>query len=97
MRKLEFVESYFDAWNRRDSKGIADHLSANGTYYDVPANLQRSPEELITHLDDFFADYRHHYELIGEIQKSENTVAFQYRMFLENEFLVIKDLMSEYC
>jgi len=82
MRKLEFVESYLDAWNHRDSKGIADHLSTNGTYYDVPANLQRSPEELITHLDEFFADYRHHYELIGEIQKSENTVAFQYRMFL---------------
>lgn len=82
MRKAEFVESYFDAWNHRDSKGVADHLSADGTFRDVPENLQISPEELVIFLDNFFADYRHRYELIGEIQKSENTVAFQYRMSL---------------
>ncbi len=82
MRKAEFVESYFDAWNHRDSKGVADHLSADGTFRDVPGNLQISPEELVIFLDNFFADYRHRYELIGEIQKSENTVAFQYRMSL---------------
>ena len=82
MRKTEFVESYFDAWNHRDSKGVADHLSADGTFRDVPGNLQISPEELVIFLDNFFADYRHRYELIGEIQKSENTVAFQYRMSL---------------
>ncbi len=40
------------------------------------------PEELVIFLDNFFADYRHRYELIGEIQKSENAVAFQYRMSL---------------
>ena len=82
MRKTEFVESYFDAWNHRDSKGIADHLSADGTFLDVPGNLQISPEELVIFLDNFFADHRHHYELIGEIQKSEHTIAFQYRMVL---------------
>jgi AraC-like DNA-binding protein len=82
MRKTEFVESYFDAWNHRDSKGVADHLSADGTFRDVPGNLQISPEELVIFLDNFFADYRHRYELIGEIQKSENAVAFQYRMSL---------------
>ena len=82
MRKTEFVESYFDAWNHRDAKGVADHLSADGTFRDVPGNLQISPEELVIFLDNFFADYRHRYELIGEIQKSENTVAFQYRMSL---------------
>jgi len=81
MRKTEFVESYFDAWNHRDPKGIADHLSADGTYRDVPENIQISPDELIINLADFFADFRHRYELIGEIQKGENTVAFQYRMF----------------
>ena len=43
MRKTEFVESYFNAWNLRDPKGIADHLSADGTYRDVPENLQSSP------------------------------------------------------
>ena len=81
MRKTEFVESYFDAWNHRDPKGIADHMSADGTYRDVPENIQISPDELIINLADFFADFRHRYELIGEIQKGENTVAFQYRMF----------------
>ncbi len=81
MRRAEFVESYFDAWNHRDPKGIADHLSADGTYRDVPENLQRSPDELIISLNDFFSKYRHRYELTGEIQKSQNTIAFQYRMF----------------
>jgi len=82
MRKTEFVESYFDAWNHRDSKGIVAHLSADGTYCDIPENLQISSDRLISILDDFFAEYRHRYELMGEIQKSENSVAFQYRMFL---------------
>lgn len=81
MRKTEFVESYFDAWNHLDPKRIADHLSADGTYRDVPENLQISHDELIISLADFFAEFRHHYELIGEIQKGENTIAFQYRMF----------------
>ena len=82
MRKTEFVESYFDAWNLRDPKGIADHLSADGTYRDIPENSQVSHDELIITLDDFFAEFRHRYELIGEIQKSKNSIAFQYRMFL---------------
>ncbi len=85
MRRKEFVDSYFDAWNHRDAKRIAGHLSADGTYCDVPENMQISPEELIISLDKFFAAYRHRYELIGEVQKSENTVAFQYRMFLCND------------
>jgi AraC-like DNA-binding protein len=83
MRKREFVESYFDAWNHRDPKGIADHLSADGIYCDVPENTQVSRDELIISLADFFADFRHRYTLIGDIQKSENTVAFQYRMSLK--------------
>jgi AraC-like DNA-binding protein len=82
MRKKEFVESYIDAWNHRDPESIADHLAANGTYRDVPENLKISPEELIVNLNAFFADYRHSYTLIGEIQRSENAVAFQYRMSL---------------
>jgi len=84
MRKAEFVESYFDAWNHRDSKGVADHLTTDGTYCDIPGKVQIPPDEFIVYLDEFFSDYRHHYELIGEIQKSENTVAFQYRMFLKD-------------
>ena len=80
MRKIEFVESYFDAWNHHDPKGIADHLSTDGIFRDVPDDQQFSPSELIDFLDDFFSIHQHRYELIGEIQKSENTIAFQYRM-----------------
>jgi AraC-like DNA-binding protein len=81
MRATQFVESYFDAWNHYDAKGIADHLSADGIYCDIPENLRSSPDELIVGLNDFFANFRHRYELIGEILKSENTIAFQYRIF----------------
>ncbi len=80
MRATEFVGSYFDAWNHRDPKGVADHLSADGVYRDVPENSQVTHDELITSLKGFFAVFRHYYELIGEVQKSPSTIAFQYRM-----------------
>jgi hypothetical protein len=32
----KFVESYFDAWNHCDPQGVADHLTADGIYVDVP-------------------------------------------------------------
>jgi len=52
MRATEFVESYFDAWNHRDPKGVADHLAADGIYCDIPENARRSHDELITSLSD---------------------------------------------
>ena len=82
MRKTEFVKSYFDAWNHRDPEGIAAHFSVDGTYRDIPECVQISPDQLVINLEDFFAKFRHRYELIGEVQKSENTIAFQYRMCL---------------
>jgi AraC-like DNA-binding protein/nuclear transport factor 2 (NTF2) superfamily protein len=82
MRAAEFVESYFDAWNHRDPKGVADHLAANGIYRDIPENAQRSHDELITSLSDFFSTNRHQYELIGEILTGTNTIAYQYRINL---------------
>jgi len=80
MRTTQFVESYFDAWNHRDPKGVADHLTADGIYCDVPENVQRTHDELITTLADFFSNHRHRYDLIGEILTSENTIAFQYQI-----------------
>lgn len=80
MHAAKFLESYMDAWNDRDPKGVADHLSPDGTHRDVPEKLQRTPDELMLSLQDFFARYRHRYEVIGEILNSENTIAFQYRM-----------------
>jgi AraC-like DNA-binding protein len=86
MRASEFVESYFDAWNHHDSRAIADHLSAEGIYFDVPEHSQRSADDLVIYLDDYFANYRHRYELIGDILTNENSIAFQYRIFgLEND------------
>ena len=80
MRPTKFVESYFDAWNHRDPEGVARHLAVDGTYFDVPENVRRTHTELITNLHDFFATYRHRYELVGDILTNGNTVAFQYEM-----------------
>jgi AraC-like DNA-binding protein len=81
MRTTAFVQSYFDAWNHCDPKGVADHLTADGIYCDIPENAQRSHDELIANLKEFFSKYRHRYELIGEILSSRDTIAFQYRIY----------------
>ena len=81
MRTADFVQSYFDAWNHRDPEAVAHHLAADGTYLDVPDNEQSSREELIVDLHEFFSDYRHRYELIGDILEGRDTIAFQYRMY----------------
>jgi AraC-like DNA-binding protein len=80
MRATDFVESYFNAWNHCDPKGIADHLAVDGIYCDIPENVQRSHDELIASLTDFFSNFRHRYELIGKILTSSDTIAFQYKM-----------------
>lgn len=81
MHANEFVESYIDAWNHQDPVAIANHLAKGGIYCDVPENARRSRSELIVSLTDFFAKYRHRYELIGDILVSNDTIAYQYRMF----------------
>jgi len=80
MQAIDFVESYFDAWNQHDPKGVADHLTMDGVYRDIPENRQSTHDELIQSLSKFFANYNHRYELIGEILGSENSIAFQYRI-----------------
>ena len=67
MHATRFVERYFDAWNNRDPKGVADHLAADGVYCDVPQNWQRSHDALITKLRAFFSHDRHQYELLGDM------------------------------
>jgi AraC-like DNA-binding protein len=86
MHATEFVHSYIDAWNHRDPKGVADHLTADGIYCDIPENVQRTRDELITSLTDFFSSDRHRYELIGEILTSKDTIAFQYQMSTSEKF-----------
>ncbi len=79
MHATEFVESYIDAWNHRDPKGVADHFTEDGIYCDIPEHVQCSHDELISFLSDFFSNYQHRYELIGEILTSKNTIAYQYQ------------------
>jgi len=92
MRTVDFVDSYFDAWNQHDPKGVADHLAANGVYLDVPENAQRTHDELIESLSAFFVNHAHRYELIGEILKGKNTIAFQYRIYARDD----SDSSAEY-
>jgi AraC-like DNA-binding protein/ketosteroid isomerase-like protein len=75
-----FIRSYFDAWNRCDAKAVADHLTPNGTYSDMPRNQQLDRKALITSdLADLFTHERVRYELVGEVLYSEGTIAYQYR------------------
>lgn len=80
MHAARFVDSYFDAWNHGDSRGVAEHLAADGIYRDIPENLQRSHDELITSLSAFFSHDRHQYELIGDVLTGKDSIAFQYRV-----------------
>jgi len=80
MHAARFVESYIDAWNHRDPRGVADHLSVDGIYCDIPENVQRTRDELVTSLISFFSDHRHQYDLIGKILTSRDTIAFQYKI-----------------
>lgn len=80
MRPTSFVDSYIDAWNHRDPKGVADHLAEGGVYCDIPMNRRRSHDELILSLKEFFVHDQSQYQVIGDIQTSSNTIAFQYRM-----------------
>ncbi len=87
MHTTEFVESYFDAWNHCDPKAVADHLTADGIYCDVPENTQRTHDELITTLNAFFSRYRHRYELIGDILTGRDTIAFQYKVYPQGKIV----------
>ena len=90
MHTAGFVESYFAAWNHHDARLVADHLTADGTYCDIPDQQQHSRDELLATLTNFFASNNHRYELIGEILSGSNSIAFQYSVSssdsLENNF-----------
>jgi len=80
MKAADFVASYLDAWNRQDSRAIAEHLAENGTYLDIPDQQNMGREELAAHLDELFLQETNYYELIGEVLVGENTIAFQYKV-----------------
>ncbi len=100
MRAAEFVQSYFDAWNHSDARGVAEHLAQDGTYYDIPANEQYSKEDLVANLTDFFAFENRRYHLIGDVLANDRSIAYQYKMSPLNEegdesfgaeFMTLKD------
>lgn len=78
LRAAEFVDSYFEAWNQRDARLVAEHLAQDGVYCDTAHNQNHSRKELLTWLVDFFASNKHRYELFGDILTGRNSIAFQY-------------------
>lgn len=84
MQAVDFVQSYIDAWNHCDAKGVAEHLAKNGTYFDIPQNEQHSRDDLVGYLVNFFASEHHSYQLIGEVLSSDKSIAFQYKMTPES-------------
>jgi len=87
VRASDFVASYIEAWNHHDAQCIADHLTKDGTYYDVPGDQLHPKPELVKYLSDFFSRDQHQYSLVGEVVSGENTIAFQYRVDAEVEEL----------
>jgi AraC-like DNA-binding protein len=86
MHATKFVESYFDAWNHRDARLVADHLTADGMYCDIPSRQQHSRKELLANLTEFFTSSNHQYELIGDILTGRTSIAFQYRVSRSGAF-----------
>ncbi len=83
MQPADFVGSYFDAWNRRDPQQVANHLTKDGIYCDIPAQSQHVWPELASHLAKVFATDDCRYELEGEILTSRNAIAFQYSAYAD--------------
>ncbi|MEM7101426.1 MAG: helix-turn-helix domain-containing protein [Pseudomonadota bacterium] len=85
VRPKDFVASYIEAWNEHDAKEVANHLTPDGVYVDVPSNQLRPRKELIGYLSEFFSHDQNHYELEGDIATGENSIAFQYRVIAEDD------------
>ena len=77
---VDFVESYFEAWNKRDANFVADHLAIDGTYSDIAKDKQFAKDELIVNLREAFSKENNRYDVMGEIMSGDGTIAFQYRV-----------------
>ena len=80
MRATDFVESYLDAWNHHSPEDVADHLAVDGVYCDIPEHAESSRDELASTLRRFFSQFRHRYELVGDVLTNRDSIAIQYRM-----------------
>jgi AraC-like DNA-binding protein len=79
MNAKDFVSSYMDAWNRRDSAAVADHLAERCNYFDIAIHQNMSRAELISYLDEHLEEETHYYEITGEVLVGEHTLSFQYK------------------
>ena len=77
---VDFVDSYIEAWNHHDPRWIADHLTRDGVYCDIPTHQQHPRHELVPYLANIFDLDRSRYELEGEIVTGRNSIAFQYQV-----------------
>lgn len=84
MRATDFVESYLDAWNHHSPEDVADHLAVDGIYCDIPEHAESSRDELVSNLRRFFSQFRHRYELVGDVLTTRSSIAIQYRMIPED-------------
>jgi AraC-like DNA-binding protein len=82
LNATDFVARYIDAWNRRDAQAVADHLSDQGTYVDIPDHHLMSRQEWIVHLREIFSEENYVYQLVGEVCVGEGVIAFQYKAYL---------------
>ncbi len=60
-----------------------------GVKVKVPFEIQRDDyahHRVYTVGSEFFSEYRHRYELIGDVLKGQNTIAFQYKVCPRESF-----------
>jgi len=76
---VAFVESYVNAWNRRDPNGVVEHLHEDGHYIDAPTQQQLTHTTLETELIEYFQGEVYHYEVLGGVLNNGETIAFQYQ------------------
>lgn len=74
----DFVQSYIEAWNEENPLLVADHLTADGVYHDVPNRREHHKKGLIELLLDEFSTDHNRYSLEGGIRSGQNCIAFQY-------------------
>ena len=81
MQATNLVNDYVSAWNHRDVSGIANLLTDNATYVDVPTHETLTVSALVDHLRRAFEREPFRYDLVGDILVGENTVAFRYNTY----------------
>ena len=81
MQAAQFINSYLDAWNHFDARGVAAFMSSQGMYLDRRHHEKYSRPALIQYLHDLFTREKHLYQLVGDILVGKSTIAYQYKAF----------------